>query len=384
MTHRERIMAALNHEQPDRVPMDLGGTLASTVIGPAYTALRAELNLPVHEATESMRYARLAVIEEDILAALDLDVIHAPRAFGTGETIKNISENSFIDEWGVQWHKLQKGHYYVKQAPFEIEATPQAVENFKWPNPKDMVNVEGLAEAIKKLRDETDYAISIELQGRVMSIGQFLRGFENWMADLALNESFVQALLERTTQIQMEVNHIILDEVGDLLDIVYTADDLGGQNGPLLSPATAKRLFNPHLGRLWGHIRENTSAKLLHHCCGSIYPFISDFIELGVQALNPIQVSAKNMDPAKLKSQFGKDMCFWGGVDTRQVMPRGTTQDVRDEVALRIEQMGPGGGYVLAAVHNLQPEVPAANIVELFRAGRKLGKYPPARSSDSP
>ncbi|UCD30538.1 MAG: hypothetical protein JSV03_08740, partial [Planctomycetota bacterium] len=191
-----------------------------------------------------------------------------------------------------------------------------------------------------------------------------------------LNESFVDALLERATQIQIEVNDIILDQVGDLVDIVYTADDLGSQKGPLVSPRTAKRFFNPHFRRIWGHIRQNTSARLLHHCCGSIYPFIGDFIELGVQALNPIQVSAKNMDPAKLKTDFGKDMCFWGGVDTRQVMPRGTTSDVRQEVARRIKQMGPGGGYVLAAVHNLQPEVPPANIVELFHAGKELGKYP--------
>jgi len=376
MTPRQRIMTALNHQEPDRVPMDLGGSLASTIIGPLYPKLRAELNLPVHEAQEGMRYASLPVVEEDILAALHVDVIHAPRAFGGCQTIKTISENSFLDEWGVQWHKLEKGHYYVKDAPFKNEATPSAVKKHNWPDPKNMVNVKGLAQAIKKIRQQTDYAVSLELQARVMSIGQFLCGFEDWMADLALNQDFVQALLEQTTQIQMQANDITLAEVGDLVDIVYTADDLGSQKGPLISPQTVKSLFNPHFKRLWDHIRKNTPAKLLHHSCGSVYAFIPDFIEMGVDALNPIQVSAKDMDPAKLKAEFGKDITFWGGVDTRYVMPRGTTRDVRDEVALRIKQMAPGGGFVLAAVHNLQPEVPPANIVELFHAGKELGKYP--------
>ncbi len=323
-----------------------------------------------------MRYASLADIDDDVRAALDVDIAHAPRAFGTGESVTVISEDTFIDEWGVRWHKLPHGHYYVERAPFQEGATLQAVERYKWPCPEEIVCAEGLADTVRKLREQTDYAISLELRGRTMSIGQFLRGFENWLVDLAANESFVDALMERTTHIQLEANELILREVGGLVDIVYTADDLGGQDGPLVSPRTVERFFNPHCGRLWGHIRARTNAKLMHHCCGSIYPFIADFIKLGVQVLNPVQVSASQMDPAKLKAEFGKDLCFWGGVDTREVMPRGTASDVREEVAGRIRQMGAGGGYILAAVHNLQPEVPPANIVALYRAGRELGRYP--------
>ena len=315
-------------------------------------------------------------MDEEVRAALDVDIIHAPRAFGAADAIKHLSENTILDEWGVRWRKPDEGHYYVEKAPFEREATPAAVQRHKWPDARDLVHTGGLAEAIRKTRRETDYAISLELRGRVMSMGQSLRGFENWLMDLAINEPFVEALMEQTTLLQLEANDLILHEVGDLVDIVYTADDLGGQQGPLVSPDTIARLFNPHYCRLWGHIREHTSATLMHHCCGSIYPFIADFIELGVQGLNPIQVSAKNMDPARLKAEFGKDMCFWGGVDTREIMPRGTTLEVHDEVARRIKEMGSEGGYILAAVHNLQPEVPPANIVELYRAGKELGQYP--------
>jgi uroporphyrinogen decarboxylase len=376
MTHRERVMAALNHQEPDRVPMDLGGSLASTVAGSAYPALRAELGLPVHEGRDTWKYAQLAEIEQDVRAALDVDIVHAPRATGAGAALRILSEDRFIDEWDVQWRKPKGGHYYIEHAPFEKEGTVQAVDRHRWPVASDIVQMAGVVESLKRLRTETDYAVSMELRGRVMSMGQFLRGFEDWMVDLAMNEPFVQALLERTTQIQIEANDIVLRQVEGLVDIVYTSDDLGGQNGPLFSPDCFRRLFRPHFQRIWEHARARTSAKLMHHCCGSAYAFMGDFVELGVQALNPVQVSAARMEPAKLKAEFGRHLTFWGGVDTRQVMPRGTPAHVRKEVARRIGEMAPGGGYILAAVHNLQPEVPPPNIVAMYKAGKELGRYP--------
>jgi len=376
MTHRERVMAALEHIEPDRVPMDLGGSLASTVVGSAYPGLRAALGLPVHESADTWKYASLAEIDEDVRQVLDVDIVHAPRATGAGAAVQVLSDATFVDEWGVRWHKPEGGHYYVERAPFEAEATVQAVERHRWPRPRDLVRMEGVVESLRQLRNQTDYAVSLELRGRVLSMGQFLRGFENWMVDLAVNEPFVEALLERTTQIQIEANDTVLRQVDGLVDIVYTSDDLGGQNGPLVSPGCFERLFKPHFRRIWEHARAHTSAKLMHHCCGSVYRFIGDFVELGVQALNPIQVSAADMDPARLKAEFGRYLTFWGGVDTRRVMPRGGPNDVRDEVALRIRQMARGGGYILAAVHNLQPEVPPENIVAMYRAGKELGRYP--------
>ncbi len=356
--------------------MDLGGSLASTIVGSAYPALRAELGLPVREGGDTWKYASLAEIDEDVRQALDVDIIHAPRATGAGAAVKILSDDRFIDEWGVQWHKPEGGHYYVEHAPFEVEATVEAVERYRWPEPRDIVQMCGVVEALQRIRRDTGYAVSMELRGRVMSMGQFLRGFENWMTDLVMNEPFVEALLERTTQIQIAANDIVLKQVEGLVDIVYTSDDLGGQSGPLISPDCFRRLFKPHFRRVWEHARANSSAKLMHHCCGSVYGFIPDFLELGVQVLNPIQVSAAEMDPVRLKAEFGRHLAFWGGVDTRHVMPRGTGAEVRKEAGRRIREMAKGGGYILAAVHNLQPEVPAANIVELYRAAKELGVYP--------
>lgn len=376
MTHRQRVLAALNHEEADRVPMDLGGSLATTMVGDAYPALRKALGLPVHESADARVYASLAEIEEDVRAALDVDVVHAPQIAGAGSATKVISDDTFLDEWGVRWHKPEGGHYYVERAPFADEATPQAVERHDWPDPRDIVKLDGAVDELRRLRAETDYAITLELRGRVMSIGQFLRGFEDWMVDLALNEPFIEALLERTTEIQMGVNDIVLREVGDLVDVVYTSDDLGAQNGPQMSPACFSTLLKPHFQRIWAHLRQTSPAVLMHHCCGSAYAFIPHFIELGVQALNPVQVSAADMDTARLKAEFGKHMTFWGGVDTQSVMPRGSATEVREEVARRLRDMAPGGGYILAAVHNLQPEVPPANVIALFEAGKELGQYP--------
>ena len=378
MTHRERVNTALSHEETDRVPMDLGGSIASSIIGKGYLALRKELGLAGHEDVkhDTAKYTDLADVEEDVRRALDVDVIHAPRAFGTADHVNVLSEDTLIDEWGVKWHKPEDGRYYVEKSLFDADSTVKDVQEHNWPTAKELVRTEGLRDAISKIRTETDYAISLELRGRMISMGQFLCGFESWFIQLAGNEPFAHEFLERTTQLQIEVNDILLKEVGDLVDIVYVTDDLGSQRGPLLSPAAFERILKPQFAKLWGHIRNNTKAKLTHHCCGSIVQFIPHFIELGVQVLNPVQVSADNMDPAMLKAKFGKDLCFWGGVDTREVMPRGTVADVRKEVAKRIRQMAPGGGYLLAAVHDITPEVPAVNVVELFKAGKELGRYP--------
>lgn len=373
MTHRERVRTTLGLEEPDRVPIDLGGSLASSVVEAAYPALRTELGLPVHEGSESLRYASIPEIEEDVRRALDLDIVAAPRGFGSASSIETVSDDTFIDEWGVRWHKPEKGHYYVERAPFREDATAAAVAAHAWPAPASLTNTEGAAEAVRRLREETDYAISLELRGRVMSIGQFLRGFEDWMMDLADNHAFVDALLERTTELQIAANDALLAEVGELVDIVYTSDDLGCQGGTLVSPACYAERFRPHFARIWQHIRSSTSAFLMHHCCGSVRPLIPSFIDLGVQVLNPVQVSASDMQPAELKREFGRNLAFWGAVDTREVMPRGSTADVRAEVERRIRELAPGGGYILAAVHNLQREVPPANIVEMFRAARELG-----------
>ena len=376
MTRCERVLAALRHTEPDCVPMDLGGSLASTMVSGAYPALRAALGLEQHAATDSPHYASLADIEPDVRAALDVDLVHAPRVFGNSPRVHALSPERFVDEWGVQWQRPRGGHFYVERAPFEAAGTVAAVAAHPWPESDDLADTRGAAAAIAALRAESDCAITLELRGRVLSLGQFLRGFSEWMMDLADNLAFVEALLEQTTNSQIAANERILADLGDRVDVVYTSDDLGGQPGPLIAPATFRRLLRPHFARIWRHIRERTDAVLMHHCCGAVAPFLPDFVDLGLQALNPVQVSAAAMEPARLKREFGRNLAFWGAVDTRDVLPRGTTADVRAEVRRRIRELAPGGGYVLAAVHNLQPEVPPENVLAMFDECRRCGRYP--------
>jgi len=178
--------------------------------------------------------------------------------------------------------------------------------------------------------------------------------------------------MDRALQYQIDLAHSLLRGVGNKVDVVVYGDDVGVQQGLMISPQIYRQYLKPRQCKLFQAIREETKAKIHYHTCGSVYPLIPDFIEIGVDILNPIQVSAKDMDPARLKREFGEWLSFWGGVDTQRVLPRGTPEEVKEEVRRRIEEMGKGGGYVLGAVHNIQPDVPPENIVALFEAGKEF------------
>jgi len=271
--------------------------------------------------------------------------------------------------------KLPGGHYYVSRPSFPEGATISDLERHRWPDPEDPARYRGLRDEARRLREETDYALLVYLPARVMSLGQFLRGFDSWLMDLCTNQRFAHALLERGTEIQLQMIGHILEEVGDLVDIVNVADDLGMQTGPLMSLELYRRMIKPWQQGLYTFIRSRTPAKLMLHTCGSVYELIPDLIELGVQVLNPIQVSARAMDTNRLKAEFGKELCFWGGIDSHRVLPFGSAEDVRAEVRRRISELGARGGYVLGAVHNIQPEVPPENVCAMFDAALEFGRY---------
>jgi len=288
---------------------------------------------------------------------------------------RTFADDSFEDEWGVVWSRPEGGHYYVSEAPFEQEATVAAVERHPWPDPDDPGRTRGLREEAAALRQQTDCALCMYVHGRVLSFGQFMRGFENWLMDLKLNKAFVHALLERATEVQMQMNARLLEAVGEYVDIVHVADDLGGQPGPLLSLATYRELIKPYQARIFAALKAQAPVRLMLHSCGSVAAFLGDLIDIGVDILNPVQVSAAGMDTAVLKREFGRHLCFWGGVDTQTVLPFGTPEEVRAEVRRRISDLAAGGGYVLAAVHNIQKEVPPANVLAMLDAAREYGLY---------
>jgi len=287
-------------------------------------------------------------------------------------------DNSYLDEWGTRWKKPESSLYWDPVDYPLKDATIEDLETYNWPDPHDPGRTEGLREQAKRLREKTDYAVIADtpLLGIFESACVCLRGIERLMMDLILDKPFAEALFDKLADIHIEFLRHYLDAVGDLIDVIMVSDDLGGENGPLISPELYRDLIKPAQRRLWQFIKSNTEACLFLHSCGSISKFIPDLMEMGVDILNPVQVSAQDMDTKRLKEEFGDKLTFWGGVDTQRVLPFGSPEDVDREVRKRIADMATGGGYVLTAVHNIQAGVPPENICMMYDAARRYGRYP--------
>ncbi len=372
LSHRDRVLAVLNHEKPDRLPIDLGGCPASGINLFAYQRLKEYLGVrdPVRVQTER---SLLAWPDETLLERFDVDLrlVVAYTAEDSGnrgmfdETAYE-AEAEYTDMWGVVRRRPARGHYYVTHSPFERdEPTLADLDAHPWPSPKK-TDAAGLRREAERLRRDTDCALVVHVPGRIFSIGQFMCGFENWLVQLKTNLAFCEALLDRTLEIQLAMAEETLQAVGNAADILYLADDYGIQTGPLISPALFRAIFKPRMARLIRFLRERSPAKIAFHSCGSVYALIPDFIDVGVQVLNPIQVAAADMDTHRLRREFGKHLVFWGAIDTQRVLPRGTPDDVRAEVVRRVKDLSPG--YIPASVHNIQAEVPPQNIVAMFEA----------------
>jgi uroporphyrinogen decarboxylase len=376
LSHRDRVLTVLNHETPDRLPVDLGGCPASGINLYAYKRLKEHLGLSGPVRVQAER-SLLAWPDEAILERFDVDlrliVAHTPEDSGTrgmfDEAVYD-REAEYTDTWGVVRRRPPRGHYYVTRAPFEQDDLTLAdLDRHPWPSAKQ-TDATGLRREAERLRRETDCALVVPVPGRIFSLGQFMCGFENWLVQLKLNPEFCEALLDRALEIQLGMAEETLRAVGDAADILYLADDYGTQNGPLISPALFRQIFKPRMARLIRFLRERSSARIAFHSCGSVYALIPDFIDAGVQILNPIQVAAADMDAARLRREFGSRLVFWGAIDTQRVLPLGTPEEVRAEAARRVEELGPG--YIPASVHNIQAEVPAENIVAMLDALKQI------------
>ncbi|MFO8007324.1 MAG: uroporphyrinogen decarboxylase family protein [Candidatus Brocadiia bacterium] len=218
------------------------------------------------------------------------------------------------------------------------------------------------------LLEESDYALVGDPATSLFERAWYLRGFIDFMTDLLTDEAFAAALPDKILEIRMAELGDFLEEVGDCIHVIMLGDDLGQQGGPLIAPPLYRRLVKPRHRELVQFVRQRTDACIFYHSCGSVTEFLPDLTEMGVDVINPVQVSARDMDPTRLKSRYGDRLCFWGGVDTQHVLPYGTPEEVQHEAERRIGQLGAGGGYVLNAVHNIQPDVPPENVVAMYAA----------------
>lgn len=382
MTSRERVLKALNHEKPDRVPIDLGG-FQTGIHRVAYEKLISHLGIE-DEITIMDPVQQLAKPCEELLQRFHVDIryITAHGPDGLDGSIKQNQRNDRLwhdltDEFGVVWSMAddQKMYMDISHHPL-ANAGIDDLDDYPFPDGSDATRFTGVRNTALKMRNETPYAISTGIGGVVYEYCWYMRGLEQWFIDMIENPAFCETLLDKTLKFWMDYHTGFMEAVGDIVDVVMIGDDLAGQGGPLFSPDFYRRIIKPCQKKLVIHIKTLTNAKIWYHTCGSCIEYIPDLIDNGIDILNPVQISAANMNPQALKQKFGDALTFWGGgIDPQHILPFAAPDQIREHVRKNIETFKTGGGYVFNNVHNIQAGVPAENIVALFDSAYEYGFY---------
>jgi uroporphyrinogen decarboxylase len=379
MNSRERLVTTLNHKEPDRVPIDLGGIVTGITTG-ANKTMKSYLGIESNELVVD-RAQQLAHPSDALLERLDVDTryiyLQASRDWHDIE----LADNTYQDEFGV----LRKAaynpdgwllYYDFVGHPLSEAETVKDLAKFKWPDPHDPSRYEGIEEAARKMSEETEYGVIANVIFSIFEFSWYLRGYMRFYEDVILNPEMTSALLEMMGEYQRALLGEVLDRIDPYISVVMTGTDLGTQRAPVISPDVYRSLVWPEYKKLWDMIKSKTDAKIFYHSCGSIYPMIPYLIEGGIDILHPIQPMAADMgDREKLKREFGDQLTFWGGFDQQHVLPFGTPQEVRDETKKLLDAFMPDGGFVFAAGHNIQADVPPENVIALFDTVREFGVY---------
>lgn len=382
MTSRQRMLAALNHQEPDRVPIDLGGNQTG-IHKFAYQALTKHLGIDdpvtIMDAVQQLAQPCEAVLER---FHVDTRYVRAGAAADFKGGIVTQRRNGrlwhdLVDEFGVRWSMPDDQPFYMDITHHPLaNATIDDVRAYPFPKGDDPGRFVALRERALALKKDTPYAVVSGICGVVYEICWYMRGLEQWFMDMLQQPEFCEAMLDRTLKFWLDFARGFLDEVGDLLDVIMIGDDLTGQKGPLFRPDFYRRIVKPRQKQLVQYIRSRTKAKIWYHTCGACVEYIPDLLDNGIDILNPVQISAACMDPATLKARFGDRLAFWGGaIDTQHVLPVAPPDTVREHVRRNLAIWKPGGGYVFNNVHNVQALVPAENIVALFDAAYEFGFY---------
>lgn len=378
ISSKQRLTDTLNHKEPDRIPFDLGST---KITGISLVAYRSFLNYKCWQQLDPVPFTgdilqQLVKPAEAFLKEIKVDTRGVfPAAPSSWKAIFT-EENGYIrmiDEWGIYW-KMPKEHGYY----FDIESYPLTgdidgshLNYYPWPDSTDNLRFSTLTEQVNRIRRNGEFGITMHgVTSGVMEMALRIRGFEQFFMDLALEPVLAGQLLDKIVDIKIAYWNKALDIIGNYIMVAVESDDLGTQESLLISPELYKKHIKPRHQRLFAAIKKKAPGiKVFLHSCGAIRPLIPDLIEAGVDILNPVQVSAKDMNTRQLKRDFGKDLVFWGGgVDTQNILPNGTPQQVKDDVRRRIEDLAPGGGFVFNTVHNIQADVPPQNIEAMLEA----------------
>lgn len=409
MNSRQRVLAALNHTQPDIVPVDFSGHRSSGIAAIAYAKLRKHLALEDKPIRVYDMVQQLAIVDDDVLDLFGVDVIEMGRGFLLNDaqwkdwtlpdgTPCRIPYYINVEKRGDDWHMFtdggfemglqKKGCLYFEQTTFPLMDRGIADDDFAdledilgktiWagaPHPGAHISPDdpdaGLAHAAKSLRQSTDRAIVGLFGGNLFELSQWLYRMDNYLAYMALYPDQIIKLTEKLFTIHMKNLTKWLSAVGPYIDVVLFGDDLGGQNGPLMSPDMYRRYFKPYHKKMFNRAKELADVKVQLHCCGGIRQLLPDLIEAGLDAINPVQFTCKGMDAKEIKAEFGNDITFWGaGCDTRDILPNATPAKITEHVKQQVQILNTNGGFIFQQVHNILANVPPQNIVAMFNAVR--------------
>ena len=415
MDSRERVRLTINHKTPDRVPIDLGSMRSSGIAAIAYNNLRKKLNIDRREPAKMFDFIQqLAYPDKEVMDLFHVDTIDAGQAF-----LKNSNEwklwelndgskclipkflNIEISPEGIVYvlsvdgtrlGKKPKSSLYVDQCYWVYrnqESIPEYfidkdLDRHVWavPSPPwhlDIFNDQQYKEfinGIKNLYENSSYSIVLSVGCNMFETGTFLRGMENFMMDMYIDKNKTKNLLDRLVERNMVKLERIISGVGKYIDFLQFGDDLGGQDGPFMSPEIYREVFKPRHKKMWDFVHEKSRCKVFLHSCGSIYKLLPDLIDAGLDVLNPVQTTSRDMEAEKLKKEFGKNIVFWGGCcNTRDVLAYGTPEKVKKDVEERMKILGDGGGLIFNQVHNILADVPPENIIAMFKAAYDYGKY---------
>ncbi|MCC7156390.1 MAG: hypothetical protein IT161_17570 [Bryobacterales bacterium] len=404
MTGRERILRALNHQEPDRVPIDLSGHRSSGISAVAYPALREALGLPPRPIYVYDPVQQLAIVDDDVLDWAGADTVELGRGF--------CREEKWWTDWtlpggipcrmpvwavpepdGADWIlRAPKGHIMARMPegslhfdqtwwPFldgaeDLNRIEELYPEHMWtgvasPPGPSVSSSEQFASGAKALRASTSRAIVGLFGGNLIEMGQFYYRMDNFLMMLAGEPARAHRFLDRLVEVHLKNLEKYLGAVGPYIDVINFGDDLGAQNCPQISPGMYREFFKPRHAAMWARARQLAPVKVMLHCCGAVRPLLPDLIGAGLDVINPVQISCRGMDAAGLKRDFGKDLAFWGGgCDTQRILPGGTPADVGAHVREQVRVLSPGGGFVFQQVHNIMGNVPPSNIIAMYEALR--------------
>ncbi|MGA2625391.1 MAG: uroporphyrinogen decarboxylase family protein [Bacteroidota bacterium] len=407
MTSRERILRSIQHEEPHHVPVDLGSTPSSGISAIAYNNLKTYLNIQKGKTRIYDVVQQLAQPEDEILDRFHIDAVDLGRMFNMKDedwydVILSDGSRAQYPAWfrprkndvgeqrayavdGTEIAIMLPGMNFYDQTCFPyIDDYPPNFKNLRsamakvhWAalahSPWDSAGAPDFWERLRAnavtLREKSSRSVTIVCGCNLFEWGTFLRRIDNFLMDLLLEPVRVEKLLDALLEIHLETLASVCRSVGDVVDIIRFGDDLGTNTGPFMSPDLYRRFFKPRHAVLCDYVKKNSHMHTFLHSCGSIHDLMPDLIEAGFEIINPVQTSSRNMDPATLKREFGRDITFWGGgCDTRRILNLGSVKEVKEHVTERLEIFSKGGGFVFTPVHNILPDVPPQNIGAMFEA----------------